>query len=157
MMRKITIGISLSAMATFGGSLDVRAYGARGDGVAKDTKAIQSAIDAAAHMGGGTVRIGSGTYLTGSLYLKSGVDLFLDDATLKGSPDKEDYNAVDVCPQNWSSRAESASGAHLLLCIEQTTPQGPHWWGREWWSSGVDRKKCVYNLTRWSPSRIIAG
>ena len=134
MMRKITIGISLSAMATFGGSLDVRAYGARGDGVAKDTKAIQSAIDAAAHMGGGTVRIGSGTYLTGSLYLKSGVDLFLDDATLKGSPDKEDYNAVDVCPQNWSSRAESASGAHLLLCIEQTTPQGPHWWGREWWS-----------------------
>lgn len=101
--------------------LDVCACGAKGDGATKDTKAIQSAIDAVARTGGGTVRIGAGTYLTGSLFLKSNVELFLDcDATLKGSPDKEDYNAVDVCPQNWSSRAESASGAHLLLCIEQT-------------------------------------
>lgn len=99
---------------------DVRDFGACGDGVAKDTAAIQKAIDAAAERGG-TVRLGAGTYLSGSLYLKSNVEFFLDrGSTLKGSPDKNDYNAVDVCPQNSASKNESASGAHLLLCIEQT-------------------------------------
>ena len=115
-MLAAAVVVAAHAGATF----NVREFGAVGDGRAKDTAAIQRAIDAAAGNGGGTVRIGSGTYLTGSLYLKSGVELFLDGGTLKASPDREDYNAVDVCPQNWSSKAESASGAHLLLCIEQT-------------------------------------
>ena len=111
----------ISREATVAAAFDVRSYGAKGDGATKDTRAIQAAIDAAAQKGGGTVRIGGGTYLTGSLCMKSNVELFIDgDATLKGSPDKEDYNAVDICPQNNSCKAESASGAHLILCIAQT-------------------------------------
>ena len=87
----------------------------------KSTAAVQCAIDAAAESGGGEVLLSGGTFLCGSLYLKSNVSLVIAaDAVLKASPDREDYNAADVCPQNWTSEAESNSGAHLLLCIGQT-------------------------------------
>lgn len=57
--------------------IDVRDTGARGDGRADDTSAIQRAIDRAGEMGGGAVRIPAGTYrLTGQLRLRdSGVVL----------------------------------------------------------------------------------
>ena len=121
-MEKVIFAIGVCMfLSAMGAVHDVREFGAKGDGIAKDTAAIQKAVDAANAAGGGTVRLGAGTFLSGSIYLKSNVDFFLDrGATLKGSPDKEDYNKADVCPQNASSKLEAASGAHLLLCIEQT-------------------------------------
>ena len=123
-MKRITIPLASVACAfslSAAQPVNVRSFGAKGDGATKDTAAIQKAIDSAHDAGGGTVRLPAGTYLSGSIFLKSNVELFLDHgSTLKGSPDKKDYNAVDVCPQNSSSTRESSSGAHLLLCIEQT-------------------------------------
>ena len=57
---------------------DIRRYGATGDGKTLDTKAIQSAIDAAEHAGGGTVLFPAGTYACYSIHLKSDVSIYLD-------------------------------------------------------------------------------
>jgi polygalacturonase len=57
---------------------DVRAHGAKGDGKALDTAAINAAIEAAANNGGGTVHFPAGDYLSFSIHLKSHVALYLD-------------------------------------------------------------------------------
>jgi polygalacturonase len=74
---------------------NVRQFGAKGDGLAKETKAIQAAIDAAGAFGG-TVYFPPGKYLSGTVRLKSQVTLFLDaGATLAASPDKEDFDPYE--------------------------------------------------------------
>lgn len=71
---------------------EVRQYGAVGNGKAKDTVAIQAAIDACSADGGGVVLLSQGTYLSGGLYLKSGVNLQIDaSAKLIASGDIKDY------------------------------------------------------------------
>ncbi len=57
--------------------VNARDFGAKGDGTTDDTAALQAAIDAAGAKQG-TMTIPAGTYLTGSLFLKSGMELHLD-------------------------------------------------------------------------------
>lgn len=56
---------------------DVRTFGAKGDGKALDSPALNKAIEAAAADGGGTVWVRAGTYRCYSIHLKSDVDLYL--------------------------------------------------------------------------------
>ncbi|MBQ8947490.1 MAG: glycoside hydrolase family 28 protein [Lachnospiraceae bacterium] len=70
--------------------LDVRRFGAKGDGETRDTSAIQAAIMACPPEG--TVYLGSGTYLCGPLFIKSNMSIWLDeDAVILGSTDRGDY------------------------------------------------------------------
>ena len=55
----------------------IRDFGATGDGNTLDTAAIQAAIDAAAHAGGGTVTFPAGSYLSHSIRLSSHITLRL--------------------------------------------------------------------------------
>ena len=68
---------ALGVQAAVPGVYDVRDYGAKGDGKALDHVAINKAIEAATKDGGGQVVLSAGTYLCGSIRLKSNVDLHL--------------------------------------------------------------------------------
>src|SRR5579862_2724421 len=74
------------------GVVNVRDVGAVGDGRALETKALQAAIDRVAAVGGGTVVLPAGTYRSGTLQLKSHVELHLNQgAVLLGSDNLADY------------------------------------------------------------------
>lgn len=96
-------------------------YGAVADGATLCTAAIQTAIDACHQNGGGTVEVPSGTFKTGTLWLKSHVELHLcHGATLLASENQDDYNAEDAYAQNYRSNEEEWCGKHLIIAHEQT-------------------------------------
>lgn len=71
--------------------------GAIGDGKTINTKLIQAAIDACGKNGGGTLLIPKGIFLSGALFLKSGVNIELQEgAVLKGSTDINDYPKINT-------------------------------------------------------------
>jgi polygalacturonase len=71
---------------------DVRDFGAKADGQTLCTQAIQAAVDKCAAAGGGTVYLPPGSFLSGTIYMKTGVTLHLDTGcTLLGSTNLKDY------------------------------------------------------------------
>ena len=75
-----------------GALFSVRDFGAKGDGKALDTAAIQAAIKACSANGGGTVVVPAGVFLSGTLFLQSHVALCLQPgAVLLGSTDLRDF------------------------------------------------------------------
>jgi polygalacturonase len=101
------------------GVYNVREFGAVGDGETPDTEAIQAAINACAESGGGMVLVPPGTWLTGTIYLKSHVNLHLQaGARLLGSARREDYNPDDVFPENPVFSQETVTGAHLVIAYQ---------------------------------------
>jgi hypothetical protein len=117
---------------------DIRQFGATGNGKARDTAAIQKAIDAASAAGGGTVVFPRGTYLSGSIQLKSRVTLHLDKgATLLGSPSRADYCKLNFFALVWADNAEDigisgagvidGQGKKLAVGYEMPVTQGTSW------------------------------
>lgn len=101
-------------------AFSVREFGAVGDGVANDTSAMQAAIDACAANGGGRVLIPSGRFRSGTLYLRSNIDLHLSiGATIVASSDRADYNPDDAFPFDVPLPAERVTAAHLIIAYEQ--------------------------------------
>lgn len=100
MRLSLTILALLTQMcALAGGIYNVKDFGAKGDGKALDSPAINAAIEAAVADGGGEVLLPAGTYLSGSIRLKSNIDLHLSagctllaaPASMKAYDESEDF------------------------------------------------------------------
>ena len=90
----LCLGGIVNAAESSGSSFNVHDFGAVGDGKTLDSPAIDKAIDAAAAAGGGTVFVPSGTYLSGSIHLKSNIHLVIGmGATILGAP--QNMNVYD--------------------------------------------------------------
>lgn len=114
-MNRISFaGMVCLAAAGASADLDIRNYGASEAEVC--TAAIQKALDEADRAGGGTVVIPAGTWTTGTMWLRSRVELHLEKgAVLKGSTHMEDYNSNDAFPENfWNGEA-----AHLMKRLSE--------------------------------------
>ena len=94
------------------GVYNVYDYGAVGDGKTLDSPAIDRAIEACAKAGGGTVCLSAGTYLSGSIHLKSNINLHIGaGATILGAP--QEMNAYDLT-EPWD-RIAYQDGGHTYF------------------------------------------
>jgi hypothetical protein len=78
------------------GVYNVRNFGAKGDGTTLDSPAINAAIEFCSANGGGTVLVPPGSYLSGTIHLKSNMVFHIEaGATILGSKNLSDYQGVE--------------------------------------------------------------
>jgi len=121
------------AQAATGKVCDARKFGAKADGVTKDTKAIQAAIDDCNKAkGGGTVKLSSGTFLSAPIVLKDNVTLDVaTGATLLGSPDHNDYPQLEIFRAAGRQSLVSADHARNIAITGGGVIDGN---GQSWWT-----------------------
>src|SRR5882757_9140038 len=106
---------------------NIRDFGAKGDGKALDTAALQTAIDTCTRDGGGTVLVPAGTFHIGTVELKSNVTLHIAaGGKLLGSADGKQYHAVDAIPLSGDTTLVDGNWA-LLFAVNarNVTVEGP--------------------------------
>ena len=94
--RRLSLTLALLLSLTAGAKdYVITDYGAVSDTTRLSTEAIQRAVDACSAAGGGRVVVPAGQYATGTLVLRSHVNLYLEQgATLYGSTRLEDYRPM---------------------------------------------------------------
>lgn len=135
-------------------------FGARGDGLTLNTLAIQKTIDACTQAGGGMVRITQGTYLSGTLFIKDGVSLYLDaNAVILGSKNRQDYQAIQGLLSVMKQPLFGVGGSFLIyaenakhISIEgkgEINGSGDSFWEEEMLTKWVKKPKV------WRPRGLI--
>ena len=106
---------------------DIRAFGAKGDGVTLDTAALQAAIDACHQDQGGTVLVPAGVFVIGTTELKSNITLHIAaQGKLLGVADVKQYFAADNIPLQGDATLEDGNvGLLFAVDAENVTVEGP--------------------------------
>lgn len=94
-------------------------YGAKGDSVTVNTQAIQKAIDDCSAKGGGQVVIPKGIFSSGAIFLKKGVDLYIEkDGVLKGTTNQNDYPQINT---RWEGEERLWTSAFVNIIDQEGT------------------------------------
>jgi polygalacturonase len=118
-------------------SFNVAEFGAWEGGQIKNTGAIQRTIDSIAKLGGGSVIIPKGKWLTGAIHLDNNINLYLSkDAELLFSQDSSDYLPVvfsrheDIECYKYSSFIYAEGKTNIAITGDGIlNGQGKKWWG----------------------------
>jgi exo-poly-alpha-galacturonosidase len=111
--------IGVKGAASYAGKLPKRthrcvitSFGAVADDTTVNTKAIQTAIDScAAQKSGGVVVVPQGTFRSGSIFLKQGVNLLVEKGgVLKGTSNPDDYPQIKT---RWEGTEETYTASFI--------------------------------------------
>jgi polygalacturonase len=147
-------------------------FGAKADGAANSTRAIQKAIDECSRSGGGIVSFEKGEYVTGAVFLKNNVHLRLDEGiTLLGSQDDSEYpklpTRVAGIEMPWPAALINVNDAKNVKISGGGTidGRGQKWWDKYWnlqreyeprglrWASDYDAER-VRLMVVWKSSDV---
>jgi polygalacturonase len=140
--RMLTLTLFLALATTFAQATQkiffANDYGATGDGTTLNTVAIQKAIDAGSK-DNGRITLKPGTYLTGSLFLKTGTTLDVPEGvTLIGSQKLEDYPMLPTriagIEMTWPAALINVRDQKDVTITGKGTidGDGPIWWKSYW-------------------------
>jgi len=98
--------LATGALGLHAATVDITAFGAKGDGKTQNREAINKAIETVSAAGGGTVEFPAGTWVTGSIQLRSSITLHLDrGAVIEASSEASAYDAAE--PNQWDKYQDS--------------------------------------------------
>lgn len=142
----LLLGLALAEAAPR--NYPITSFGAVAGGEVLNTTAIQSAIDAAAERGG-MVIVPAGVFRSGSIFLKQGVELYLEEgAVLKGSENIEDYpkrmTRIEGHFEPWRMALINAEGLDGLRIGGRGAldGSGPVFW-KAFWQRRRENPKCT--------------
>jgi polygalacturonase len=157
-------------------TISVNDFGATNNGLILSTKSIQAAIDSCAALGGGKVVFDPGMYLTGSLFVKSNVNLHIGkDVELRGVIGLEFYPDIDTrvagIEMEWPAAIINVLDQKNAAVTGEGTihAQGRYHWERYWklreeytpkglrWASDYDCKRVRTLLVSDSEDVTISG
>jgi exo-poly-alpha-galacturonosidase len=139
-------GVSVGAPRTY----DITKFGALGDGKTLNTLNIQKAIDDCYKDGGGVVVVPKGRFITGAIFLKQGVNLYVQkDGVLKGSVNQADYLQIDTRwegeERKWTSALINIIDVNNVEVCGEGTIDGS---GTEWPGFGRQQGQQIQQLSR---------
>lgn len=126
----VAISAPLQGQVVSSKRVSIETHGAVSDGRTLNTDKIQRAVDMLAAAGGGTLVVPRGTFLSGALFLKPGVNLHLEKgAVLKCSTNMADFplrrtRVEGHFEESWSPALINADGCNGLRITGEGTLDG---------------------------------